>query len=1463
MSSITDTQKTDLLFKEFNVVANTRQDVGYQLQSFAFRDNILNDDILAEGVPTSLPSGYTLLDLDNCGNITNGSSFNLASAGYPQLTFYKKLQLTAVPNGQNQSYYSLDASGNNILRDTIPFKFDESASDSYNFRLYVDLSYASPPQPPGTYSLINKNQSGTLYLMDTKSGFIQFYATSTALSSRNPPITSSSPPFFSFIKYTGTKGITGGGGGGGGGDVSYNTIDASNINVSNDLIVDGQIIGTEGTTFVDYKDYSSDISGATGPADYCIAIIPTAPGGENARGLFILDDDTSGFRQQIIFYAGISYTRGAYINVLANNYFSTSPLITGLKIDVSGGNLYGGTNLYLTRGNTLNVTDLHVRLYQNGRTPSQGGQWNLTSSPLAGLDANVVDLDITFNQSGGRANTVSTLDTVFNGYTQFNNPAEFNANSEFTQALTVQGTLTSTSDIQSVDIENSNNINTLTLNATGLIEANGGIDVGLNPPNGNLTVHSSSNLIGHVQMNDASANNIDISQNLIVNNTQFLQKIGPQSISIAPVPYYRIAKINMSTSSTPPSGPTVCSGRFIIKVENDYNILLEFIAGFYCDSFTLTGPPPTNNIRPFIKVISSNGQDIISNSINYIAIGCETSLPGPQDSNIDLLIGFSSSGVTANNIVVRLYQNNEGKTSGTYRDWELDSQLIQTTGPAIPGLYTIYKKLNLDTFNDISGITGTSLAMSSLDSETFLGNVNVGQKLTVLNGIDLSGSITAIDPSGIIDISANINVGDVTMGDLTVNGDLQVIGESTLSDTTINGSTLNINTSKTNFKVFTTIDASGGVQANMYSVKMDFLAATNTPFKSINSTDNILIQSSNFEFFIAGAGPKQGIGGNLIDLSGIYPYNGNLNLVGSLNFDASLSYNNIITGLTKIEPYIGSNLTITSNIDLCNNDIINIDKITTGSGILTISGDILFSPSAGDISNVNNLRVYNLYSSNGNTININSNVNMANNTISNVGGLNMTGNIDLSGNSIDDVFYIRTKNIYGDASLSIQTQQGDIDIGSFQGDVNIQANIGNLNLSQRLVSYNPVEMDFSGNGYINITNKEQQSGGQIGGMNITPYVTQDKKPHAFDSEITSTVISDMSRAEVPYGAMSIINNISSDVSNGRQSQETSLPLIKLQNKALVDNNIIKYMYLGNENQYQFFNRRPGRDEIGQVRKTDTTTSTTPYIKDGTSGFQPNTATRFVQGSGGISYWYWDVSNATSTATESICKFEVQSPISGPYPISSLWDPDVITEYKGNNLAEYKAFDNSYNRIAVPSRNTVGPYAPRDGYITQVSYSFPFWQGDAIIGIAGPIIFRNLGTGTVDSGAPYVSLYIDCSYSGATTIGGNSIGEIELKRYPASLGTTLIPGTGDTITLPPTQWIYVKQGTNLSQLVKMRLYIPKIGTGYDGMSIGIAGGALAETLPFWPSSSFYTLDIYDIGAIQGYINIVSLPTYVDS
>ena len=52
---------------------------------------------------------------------------------------------------------------------------------------------------------------------------------------------------------------------------------------------------------------------------------------------YFSDDNTSGRRQQIIFYAGTSYSRGNYINVIANNWFgTTTPTITNLKLETGG-----------------------------------------------------------------------------------------------------------------------------------------------------------------------------------------------------------------------------------------------------------------------------------------------------------------------------------------------------------------------------------------------------------------------------------------------------------------------------------------------------------------------------------------------------------------------------------------------------------------------------------------------------------------------------------------------------------------------------------------------------------------------------------------------------------------------------------------------------------------------------------------------------------------------------------------------------------------------------------------------------------------------------------------------------------------------------------------------------------------------------------------------------------------------
>jgi hypothetical protein len=195
------------------------------------------------------------------------------------------------------------------------------------------------------------------------------------------------------------------------GGLQVQDLSATNIDVANDLNVEGLITGIADTTFVEYRDYTSDI-----PFDasgwYCIARTdstnPTG-GQDNARGLFILDDDTSGERQQIIFYAGTSYSRGNYLDVVANNWYGTTPPVTNMRIDVSG--TYTGANIMIYREATSSADDVHVRLYENGREAGTGGRWVLTATPIAGLSTTAVSLDLTYDPEGRRANSVTSLDT--------------------------------------------------------------------------------------------------------------------------------------------------------------------------------------------------------------------------------------------------------------------------------------------------------------------------------------------------------------------------------------------------------------------------------------------------------------------------------------------------------------------------------------------------------------------------------------------------------------------------------------------------------------------------------------------------------------------------------------------------------------------------------------------------------------------------------------------------------------------------------------------------------------------------------------------------------------------------------------------------------------------------------------------------------------------------------------------
>ena len=242
-----------------------------------------------------------------------------------------------------------------------------------------------------------------------------------------------------------------------GNDLSCNDISANNIDVANDLNVEGLITGVGDTTFVEYRDYLNDITFNVS-GWYCIARTkdtnPTG-GADNARGLFIIDDNTSGQRQQIILYAGTSYARGNYINVIANNWYGSTPVITNLKMETN--TTYAGANIYIYRQATTVSDRVYVRLYENTRISTTGGEWELTATPHAGLLITPVEIDLTYNPNNNRANSISSLDTFITG--EFTAPTIRSSDIEVaaTGTLKVKDNNTGASANDVIDVNSTNN----------------------------------------------------------------------------------------------------------------------------------------------------------------------------------------------------------------------------------------------------------------------------------------------------------------------------------------------------------------------------------------------------------------------------------------------------------------------------------------------------------------------------------------------------------------------------------------------------------------------------------------------------------------------------------------------------------------------------------------------------------------------------------------------------------------------------------------------------------------------------------------------------------------------------------------------------------------------------------------------------------------------------------------------
>ena len=205
MSAIINNEyQTNLLFKRFTGVAATQLDQQFSNEPYRSITNIFSRDIMIEEVPSEAP--VTIFLLDNSGNwgdsTTTGAPSQNSGQSFSQtfpdshLEFYKNLELDVVPGSNSRVWYKLDSSGNNILRDTINFKFDDINS-SYLMRVKYNN---------GSVYINNAINSFPLFwVLDNQSGYLQLYQNTATLStSANIP---ANPPKISFFKYVGKKGL--------------------------------------------------------------------------------------------------------------------------------------------------------------------------------------------------------------------------------------------------------------------------------------------------------------------------------------------------------------------------------------------------------------------------------------------------------------------------------------------------------------------------------------------------------------------------------------------------------------------------------------------------------------------------------------------------------------------------------------------------------------------------------------------------------------------------------------------------------------------------------------------------------------------------------------------------------------------------------------------------------------------------------------------------------------------------------------------------------------------------------------------------------------------------------------------------------------------------------------------------------------------------------------------------------
>ncbi|MDC0366966.1 tail fiber domain-containing protein [bacterium] len=194
MSTFTDAEKTDLLFKKFVGKPTTDSSLAYYAEpSMDARSKVFSDtQLFTNTIPTTRPvDGDGGWDTDPSGLTAGQTATWSDSNGTAIIKYYYQHPLVQVTPGNDMAYKG-DDGGSNTLQNSIPFNYD--AAGGYGIKLYRQTGDAVGDQIfDGTGQ----------FAVDPDSGVLTFYHHSDV----SGYVTGSNPPYLSFYKYLGTIGL--------------------------------------------------------------------------------------------------------------------------------------------------------------------------------------------------------------------------------------------------------------------------------------------------------------------------------------------------------------------------------------------------------------------------------------------------------------------------------------------------------------------------------------------------------------------------------------------------------------------------------------------------------------------------------------------------------------------------------------------------------------------------------------------------------------------------------------------------------------------------------------------------------------------------------------------------------------------------------------------------------------------------------------------------------------------------------------------------------------------------------------------------------------------------------------------------------------------------------------------------------------------------------------------------------